>query len=79
MLYTSGIFSDETCGTSLDHGVLAVGYGTDNSTDFWKVKNSWGAAWGEEGYIRFIRATGQGTAICGLNLMPSYPVYSASL
>jgi len=79
MLYTGGIFDDANCGTSLDHGVLAVGYGTDNSTDFWKVKNSWGASWGEAGYIRFARATGQGTAICGLNLMPSYPVYSASL
>jgi len=44
--YRGGLFSD--CGTSLDHAVLAVGY--DSSS--WKIKNSWGAGWGEKGYIR---------------------------
>jgi C1A family cysteine protease len=66
-LYKSGVFCG-TCGTNLDHGVLAVGYGTD-TTDYWKVKNSWGTSWGEAGYIRMCRNKNE----CGLSNEPSYP------
>ena len=45
-------------GTKLDHGVLAVGYGTDGSTDYWKVNNSWGATWSEVGSFRLLRGKG---------------------
>jgi len=67
-LYKSGIFN-ETCGTNLDHGVLAVGY----SPDYYIVKNSWGAHWGEEGYIRMARNMPQEGGQCGILMSASYP------
>lgn len=64
--YSGGIM--KTCtGKQLDHGVLVVGYGVDASVDYWIVKNSWGASWGESGYIRLQRGTNQ----CGINQDPS--------
>ena len=73
--YNGGVMT-ATCGTNLDHGVLAVGYGTDPTQgDFYKVKNSWGADWGEKGYIRLGRgAKFNPSGQCGIQSMPSYPV-----
>jgi len=76
-LYSGGVMQF-WCGTKLDHGVLAVGYGTDGSTDYWKVKNSWGATWGEAGFFRLLRGKG-GAGECGLlSGPPSYPVVSGA-
>ena len=68
-MYKGGILDNPACGTKLDHGVLLVGFGTDSGKDYWKIKNSWGATWGEKGYIRFVRGKNQ----CGLANQPSFP------
>eukprot|EP00933_Yihiella_yeosuensis_P011724 TRINITY_DN11932_c0_g1_i1.p1 TRINITY_DN11932_c0_g1~~TRINITY_DN11932_c0_g1_i1.p1 ORF type:complete len:511 (-),score=96.96 TRINITY_DN11932_c0_g1_i1:224-1756(-) len=71
-LYTGGILSAQ-CSDQIDHGVLLVGYGTDDGKDYWLVKNSWGLEWGEDGYIRVERGSG-GAGECGILTQSSYPV-----
>jgi C1A family cysteine protease len=70
-VYTSGILK-KACGDSLDHGVLLVGYGTEDGVDYWKVKNSWGTSWGEDGYVRLERGV-KGAGKCGIKADASYP------
>jgi len=70
--YSSGVLTG-TCGTQLDHGVLAVGYGTLSGTAYWKVKNSWGTSWGMNGYVLIQRGKSQSGGQCGILLAASYP------
>jgi len=75
-LYSGGVLT-KPCGTKVDHGVLIVGYGTDQGLDYWLVKNSWGLDWGESGYIRIQRGKG-GLGECAINLSPVFPVVDGS-
>lgn len=69
-----GIFTGK-CGTALDHGVTAVGYGTENGVDYWIVRNSWGKSWGESGYVRMERNLATSVAgKCGIAMQSSYPI-----
>ena len=73
--YTSGVLTSSSCGTNLDHGVLIVGYGTENGIKYWLVKNSWGVTWGEQGYVKIARSDSTNDpGICGIGMQPSYPV-----
>merc|ERR1712087_47326 len=54
--YKSGIYSEPACSsTQLDHGVAIVGFGSDDGQDYWIVRNSWAAVWGDKGYIKMAR------------------------
>ena len=71
--YSTGVFTNTACGTTLDHAVLAVGYGTDEASgmDYWLVKNSWNTTWGDQGYIKM--AIVEGNGICGVQMEPEFP------
>jgi C1A family cysteine protease len=72
--YSGGVLTSASCGTSLDHGVLAVGYGEENGQKYWLVKNSWGTSWGDQGYVKIGRSESTNDAgICGIAMDPSFP------
>jgi C1A family cysteine protease len=69
--YKNGVM--DTCGIQLNHAVLLVGYGTEDGQDYFKIKNSWGETYGDEGYIKISRNKHyMGT--CGVASIPVYPL-----
>lgn len=60
--YSSGVLTGTSCGTSLNHGNVAVGFGMDGGIEYFLVRNSWGPTWGEGGYIRL----GAAGNVCGI-------------
>ena len=73
--YSGGILDSTACGTSLDHAVEIVSYGTENGIDYWNVRNSWSSSWGENGYVRIKRSSSTNDiGICGIAAEPSFLV-----
>lgn len=70
--YVSGVIDDASCGTSLNHGVLVVGYNAIGDHPYFTIKNSWGPSWGEGGFVR-LAIKNDYSGMCGLYLMGSYP------
>jgi len=64
-LYSGGVYSDPSCNAKLNHAVTVTGYGTLGDQDYFEVKNSWGAAWGDQGFINIARNAG---GMCGIGL-----------
>jgi len=60
--YESGVVTGTSCGMSLNHGVVAVGFGVEAGLEYFLIRNSWGSTWGDAGYIKL------GTAgnVCGI-------------
>ena len=74
-LYKSGVITGSACGTKLDHGVLVVGYGTEDGEDYWLVKNSWSTSWGDNGYVKIGKSDStDDVGVCGIASTPSFPV-----
>jgi len=71
-LYSGGVYTSNTCSAShLNHAVTCVGYGNLSGTDYWTVKNSWGTAWGDNGYILMQRNYNN---MCGVAATPAYAI-----
>ena len=71
-MYTGGILDTNRCGTDLDHAVTAVGYGNEGGKEYLIVRNSWGADWGENGYIR-VAIDKDGDGVCGILMDSAVP------
>ena len=71
-MYTGGILNSQHCATDIDHAVTAVGYGNEDGLEYLLIRNSWGADWGEQGYIR-IAIMEDGPGICGILTDSSLP------
>jgi len=72
--YSSGVIKSG-CGASLDHAVLAVGYGSVSGTDAFIVKNSWNTSWGDKGYVYIATdpTANSGHGVCGILSQPVIP------
>lgn len=71
IFFHSGVYHCKHHHFNMNHAVLLVGYGTDEEFgDYWLVKNSWGAEWGEKGYFRIARNRGNTCGIASMGITP---------
>ncbi|KAD6118875.1 hypothetical protein E3N88_10146 [Mikania micrantha] len=71
--YSEGVYTGD-CGTEPNHGVGIVGYGEKpDGLKYWIVKNSWGPAWGDKGYINIQRGARK-EGLCGIAMHSSIPI-----
>jgi len=69
--YSAGIIDDAAgCGYSIDHAVNVIGYGIISGIPYWTIRNSWGASWGENGFVRIVRNKN----MCEVAYEPEYPL-----
>ncbi|XP_073962968.1 digestive cysteine proteinase 3-like [Choristoneura fumiferana] len=74
MFYSSGVYYDAECSSdteSINHSVLAVGYGVLDGQNYWLIKNSWGSWWGDNGYLLISTKNNN----CGMMNMPLYAFF----
>lgn len=65
------MITSSKCGTTIDHAVTAVGFGTEDGTEYFLIQNSWGTSWGEQGLVKIAATDAPGT--CGVNQNVAYP------
>lgn len=71
MSYSSGVFDECPKNPVVDHAILLMGYGkVHNGKAYWKIRNSWGSDFGENGYIRLRRHAPHGKEPCGWDYDP---------
>lgn len=80
--YQEGILSAKDCATTkqsqINHGVVAVGWGEEDGTEYFILRNSWGTRWGESGHIRIERNSqtkASNDNACGILYLNSYPEF----
>jgi len=71
--YRSGVLS-QICVGWINHAVIAVGYDAES----FKIRNSWGSSWGEDGYVRIAKDVEDNNPFCLFAINPVVPVMSAA-